>query len=339
MLFGFQPEMRGHKLADATQLVISEGRCFRSGRKFCNLFGVIDIRKYGEGPRIIQQPLHGGLSHRSVGTFQESELLDFFDPIDEPTLGAVVAVIIRREDGVGRVFALEHSRGVGNSDQELGWGMGRLSNLVEVRSRMLFQKVIDVLHHIRFAAGNGRSSLSDPANGGTEGNSAVTELSFTPEILHDLPQGIIVYLGLTDIVELEDIDVIGAESFERRLHGAPDGCWTKTLGDFFLTTHPIAMVHEILADLGGDHDPRALGWWEGLGNELLAPSVAVGVGSVKERDAEIGGLPHEEYRFLVGKVSPPSRGDSPETEADFTDLEIRVVVECAILHRETIIAS
>ena len=83
----------------------------------------------------------------------------------------------------------------------------------------------------------------------------MTEFSFRAEIFHYLPQGVIIDLGLADIVELKNIDVIGAKTLQSRIHGASDCCGAEVLGNFFLTASPVAMIHEIVADLGGDHNP------------------------------------------------------------------------------------
>ena len=80
----------------------------------------------------------------------------------------------------------------------------------------------------------------------------------------------------------------------------------KILRDLALTAAAaFAVSDEVVADLGRDHDFVAL-LRESLRDQLFAQAVAVGVGGVKERDAEIERLVHERDRFAFGEISPPA---------------------------------
>ena len=41
---------------------------------------------------------------------------------------------------------------------------------------------------------------------------------------------------------------------------------------------------------------------------------------------EIERLVHERDRFALGEISPPAGRDGPETEADFADFEIGILI-------------
>ena len=125
--------------------------------------------------------------------------------------------------------------------------------------------------------------------------------------------------------------MVGSEALQGSLNGIPDGFRAEVLRDLLLAAASVAVVHEVVPDLGGDHHATAFRSREGLGDEFLAPSVAVGVGGVKEVDPFVGGETHEANGLLVGVGAPPSGGDGPESETDFTYLEIRSL-QTAMLH-------
>ena len=101
---------------------------------------------------------------------------------------------------------------MGNSDQEFCGCSGHLGRLVHGCTRSLLQYVVDVLNNLGSAAGDCGHTLPNPADGGTQRDPPVAEFSLGVQILHDLPEGIILHLRLSDIVELEDIDAVGSES-------------------------------------------------------------------------------------------------------------------------------
>ncbi len=68
----------------------------------------------------------------------------------------------------------------------------------------------------------------------------------------------------------------------------------------------LAMRHEIVADLGRDHDLVAL-VGESFREQLFAQAVAVGVGSIEKRDAEIERLVHERDGLAFREIVPTSR--------------------------------
>ena len=112
-------------------------------------------------------------------------------------------------------------------------------------------------------------------------------------------------------MQLQQIDPVGLQSFERRVRCARDGFRRKILRNFSLTASArLAVMDKIVADLGRDHDFVPL-IWERLRDQFFAQSVSVRVSCIEQCDAEIERLVHERDRFALGKISPPSGGNRP----------------------------
>src|SRR6266496_3620744 len=84
-------------------------------------------------------------------------------------------------------------------------------------------------------------------------------------------------------------------------------------------------MHEIIADLRRDHDFIPL-VWECLRDQLFAETVSVRVGCIEQRDTEVERLVHQRDRLALGKISPPTCGNGPQTKTDFADRQFRVFV-------------
>src|SRR6266513_331539 len=107
-------------------------------------------------------------------------------------------------------------------------------------------------------------------------------------------------------MQLEEIDMVGLQPLQRRVRRSFDRFRRKILRNLALTAAAgFAVMDEIVSDLGRDRDLIAL-FWERLGNQLLAQSVAVSISRIKERNAEIERLVHQCDRFAFGKISPPA---------------------------------
>src|SRR5207302_7445625 len=81
----------------------------------------------------------------------------------------------------------------------------------------------------------------------------------------------------------------------------------------------------IIANFRRDRDLVALGW-ERFGDQFLAQSIAISVGSIEQVDTEIEGFVHESDRFALGEIAPPTSGDRPHAEADLAHRQIGVLV-------------
>src|SRR5205085_8064769 len=69
-----------------------------------------------------------------------------------------------------------------------------------------------------------------------------------------------------------------------------------------------------------------------LCDQGLAQSVAVSIGRVEERDAQIERLVHQRDRLALGELSPPPGRDRPKTEPNFAHAQVGVFVS-AIAHQ------
>ena len=179
-----------------------------------------------------------------------------------------------------------------------------------------------MLEDVGTAALDAVDAFVEPADGGAERGAVGANFSLLNKLVHELPEGVVLDLRHADIVELEDVDVVGGEALEGFVHGFADEGHGEVLRDFALAAAFVAVLVEVVADLGGDDDLVAL-VGEGPGDEFLAVAVAVGVGGIEEGDAEIERLVHERDGFAFGEGAPPAGGDGPETEADFGDADFR----------------
>ena len=83
-------------------------------------------------------------------------------------------------------------------------------------------------------------------------------------------------------MQLEKIDPIGFQPFQRRVRRADDRVRRKILRNLALTAAAsFAVRDEIVADLRRDHDFVAL-FWKSFGDQFFAQTIAVGVGGVEQ---------------------------------------------------------
>ena len=140
------------------------------------------------------------------------------------------------------------------------------------------------------------------------------------------PERVVADLLHADVVQLEEIDAIGLQPLQRGIGRARDRFRREILRNLALAAAAaFAMRDEIVADLRRDHDFVAL-LRERLRDQLFAEAVAVSIGGIEERDAEIERLVHERDRFAFGELAPPAGRNGPEAEADFADVQVGVFV-------------
>ena len=111
-----------------------------------------------------------------------------------------------------------------------------------------------------------------------------------------------------------------------------NGRRAEILGNLPLSAPFVAVVEEIITNLGCDDDPITFRSRESPRQKFLAATVAIGVGRVKEGDTKVCGKPHQAHGLLIGKSPPPSGGNRPKSETDFTDLQIGSL-QRAVIHR------
>jgi hypothetical protein len=96
-------------------------------------------------------------------------------------------------------------------------------------------------------------------------------------------------------------------------------------------------MHKIVADLRRDGDFAAL-FRECLRDQLFTQAIAVSVSRVEQRDTEVECFVHERDRLALGKISPPTGRDRPETEPDLAHRQVSIPVS-AKLHTRTLVGS
>ena len=133
------------------------------------------------------------------------------------------------------------------------------------------------------------------------------------------------------VVQLVEVDVVGAQAAQRRFERAPGvgrRPVVRALGLLVVRAVGVEHVAELRRDLVGvARTARAL---ERRADELLVEALAVGVAGVEERHAEVERAGDERVRMLV--LAPPVRPERPRAEADRGGLEIGVA-EAATPHR------
>ena len=84
-------------------------------------------------------------------------------------------------------------------------------------------------------------------------------------------------------------------------------------------------MDKIVTDLGCNNDFIAL-VRKCFRNQFFAQSVSVRVSRIEQRDTEIECFVHERNRLALGKVSPPTGGNSPRTKTNFAHSQIGIFV-------------
>src|SRR5438034_11679991 len=108
-LFRLETEVFRVETVDPRHVVAREWRAIGRCREFNELFFVIDVGQSRGDSLIGEQPLQSGLPECARGIFEKTQLVDLFDPIEQPTAGTMTAMIGRRELCFLGVFALKHS--------------------------------------------------------------------------------------------------------------------------------------------------------------------------------------------------------------------------------------
>ncbi len=136
-------------------------------------------------------------------------------------------------------------------------------------------------------------------------------------------------------MQLKEIDPVRLQPFQRRVGRARNGFRRKILRDLALTASArLTVMNKIVANLCRNHDLIPL-IRESFRDQFFAQSVSVRVSGIEERDAEIKRFVHQRDRFALGKISPPTCRNRPQTKADFADSQIGILVS-AKLHKPKI---
>jgi hypothetical protein len=180
---------------------------------------------------------------------------------------------------------------------------------------LLLDDAVDDLNALDVALGHGGVTLGAPADVGAQRDAVVADLAFLDQRIQRLEDGVVVDGLDARVVELVEVDVVGAQPLEAVLAGLADELGFPALAAFLVV--PPARGLEVVAELGGDDDVLALLLREGVAEDLLAVAVSVGVGGVEEGYALFDGVAEEVDGVVVFDFTPPAGGDGPDAEGDF----------------------
>src|SRR5439155_1738688 len=131
---------------DIYHVIAGQRRTFWRLGEFNELFFVVNVRQGRRHAIVREQPLQCRLPYRALRIFKESQLLNLFNPVEQPTARTMAAMIGRRKRGLRSVFSFEHSGRMRHTNQKhcIFARIGR--GLVKGTPGMLLQHVVDVLH-------------------------------------------------------------------------------------------------------------------------------------------------------------------------------------------------
>src|SRR5206468_91300 len=100
----------GIEIFDLRHVAAREGWTIRCLCEFNQLFFVVNVGQSRSDPIVGEQPLQRGLSKSALGIFKKAQLIDLFNPVEQPTARTMTTMIGWRERRIRVVFSLEHSR-------------------------------------------------------------------------------------------------------------------------------------------------------------------------------------------------------------------------------------
>ena len=243
----------------------------------------------------------------------------------------MAAVVVALEGVLGRQVALEQARGGRDAGDHADAAL--LGELEELGARRLLEQVVDRLQRGQAVALVERAhALVAPADLRAERDPVVADLALG---LQRLQLGVEL-VGLdavhARVVELVEVDVVGAQAAQRGLERAPGVRRATSRAGARTPCRPCARRRARSRTWSTARRRR------GCGRSAPAPSptssslsaLAVGVAGVEEGDAEVEGAGDELVGLLV--LAPPVRAERPGAEADRRGLEVRVA-EGAPPHR------
>ena len=120
---------------------------------------------------------------------------------------------------------------------------------------VLLQHVINMLHAGDLPLADAIHALVQPADRRPERNAVMPDLPLRLQPLQRPPDRVVIHLLHADVMQLQQIDPIRLQPREGRVRGAHQRLRRKILRDLALPPAAlVAVLHEVVADLGRDHD-------------------------------------------------------------------------------------
>ncbi len=192
----------------------------------------------------------------------------------------------------------------------------------QVASRVLLEQVVDGLDRGDPASVDRPQSLLAPADCGAERDTEVADLPLVAELLEGREAVVGVDRLHPRVVELIEVDAIGAEATQAGLERRANERAVPALGTLALGVLPAALGEHV-AELGRQLHPVAVGS-QHAPDQLLVGALTVGVSGLEEGDPELERLAQQPLTFGFGDLSPPGRAERPGAEADLRDFEVGV---------------
>jgi hypothetical protein len=126
-------------------------------------------------------------------------------------------------------------------------------------ARMLFEQIVDVLNAGHVPLADAIDAFIKPADGRSERDAVVANLSVRLKLLERRPDCIVIHLLHANVMQLQQIDSVRLQTLQRGVGRTDDGFRRKILRNLTLTAATrVTVSHKIVADLRRDHDLIAL---------------------------------------------------------------------------------
>src|SRR6266542_2070181 len=202
--------------------------------------------------------------------------------------------------------------------------------LDEAAAGVLLKHVVNDLKGRNPTAPEQRQSFVLPAVGGAERGAVAADLTLRLERLESLEKLVAADCPHARVMNLVDVDVIGAQAPQALLNSENDVLGRKVLRQFLVAVAVARVAVDVVPELGSDDDAVA-DFAERICENRLAFALTIRVGGVEECSPGIVGLPQQVEAALIVFDAPPAGADRPEPEADGRDLNRRIA-ESAVLH-------
>ena len=232
-------------------------------------------------------------------------------------------------NSVSRVICPESvSDACGTREMRLDRAVGHVRLGGERAARLLLEHVEHGLQRHDRPVADRLEAFVGPPDRGAERDAELADLALDAELLELLPQRVVEDRLDARVVQLVQVDVVGAEAAQRRFELRPDRRGLPVVRTLRLPGESPGRV-DVVSALGGEDDVVAVRLQD-VGEQRLADAVvAVDRRGVDEVDAGVErGVQHA---LGVVDATPPVAGQGPHAEADLGDLEI-APTEAAIAH-------
>ena len=197
----------------------------------------------------------------------------------------------------------------------------------EGAARFLFEHVEHGLQRADGAVADRLDAFGDPTDRRPERDAELADLALGAQRHERVPERVVTDRLDARVVQLVQVDVVGAEPAEGRFELAPDRLRAEVLRPLALAG--LAGRLEVVPALGGEHDLVAMRREEWCEHRLADTTVAVDGRGVDEVDATVERGTQQRLGFV--DLPPPVARERPRADPDFGDGQVGVA-EAAKAH-------